>query len=36
MILYCIKMAKGDFVGADSQAVQDIYYGMLSNPGTLR
>ena len=35
MILYCIKMAKGDFVGADSQAVQDIYYGMLSNPGLM-
>ena len=28
-------MAKGDFVGADSQAVQDIYYGMLSNPGLM-
>ncbi|MEQ2443009.1 sodium-dependent transporter [Pseudoflavonifractor sp. CLA-AP-H29] len=35
MILYCIKMAKGDFVGADPQAVQDIYYGMLSNPGLM-
>ena len=35
MILYCIKMAKGDFVGADTQAVQDIYSGMLSNPGIM-
>ena len=35
MILYCIKMAKGDFVGADTQAVQDIYSGMLSNPGLM-
>lgn len=35
MILYCIKMAKGDFVGTDTQAVQDIYSGMLSNPGIM-
>lgn len=35
MILYCINMAKGDFVGADTQAVQDIYSGMLSNPGIM-
>ena len=35
MILYCINMAKGDFVGADTQAVQDIYSGMLSNPGLM-
>ena len=35
MILYCIKMAKGDFVGLDAAGVGEQFNGMLSNPGLM-